>query len=71
MGDRYSTAKVDFGLLTNTKIPLFMNKQSQRYFSLRESEGSAELYGGMVEVEAGTARRHTLKVRVECSSTIK
>ena len=34
MGDRYSTAKVDIGLLT-PNFPLFMNKQSQRYFSLR------------------------------------
>ena len=33
MGDRYRTANVDFGLLT-PNFPLFMNKQSQRYFSL-------------------------------------
>jgi len=35
MGDRHSTAKVDFGLLTSDFPFLFMNKQSQRYFSLR------------------------------------
>ena len=35
MGDRHSTAKVDFGLLTPNFPFLFMNKQSQRYFSLR------------------------------------
>ena len=34
MGDRrYSTAKVDLGLLT-PEFPLLMNKQSQRCFSL-------------------------------------
>ena len=33
MGDRHSTAKVDLGLLT-PNFPLFVNKQSQRYFSL-------------------------------------
>ena len=33
MGDRYSTTKVGFGLLT-PNFPWFANKQSQRYFSL-------------------------------------
>ena len=57
MGDRHSTAKVGFRLLT-PNFPLFMNKKSQRYFSLLRSPHSSR--AGLLALARRTPRARAL-----------